>query len=89
MHTSFARTSQMLTCTYLDFAMHNTCAHMKAQKTHKHAHTHSRESSNPALGLLRVLEVRFEGEMNSALLNVPISIMLVFHIIIKACFAGF
>ena len=32
MHTSFARTSQMLTSTYLGFATHNTCTRIHARK---------------------------------------------------------
>ena len=36
MHTSFARTSQMLTCIYLDFAMHNTCTHIYKHGKHTH-----------------------------------------------------
>ena len=39
MHTFSARTSQMLTCICLGFAMHSTCTHMQAQKTHIHSHT--------------------------------------------------
>ena len=35
MQTTFARTSQVLTCTYLDFAAHNTCMHTHAS-TKKH-----------------------------------------------------
>ena len=88
MYTSFARTSQMLTCIYLCFAMHNTCKHMQAQKhtyTHTHAHTHTLQSLSFALE--SVLKVRFVGEVNLTLLSALIFIMLVFHKIIKARFA--
>ena len=77
MHTSFARTLQLFTCSYLGFV---------ATYTHKRAHTHTCESSSSVL--LSVLKFRFVGEINSALLRALICIMLVFHKIVKARFAG-
>ena len=81
----------MLTCTYLGFAVHNTCTHIQAQKTHTrtraHAHKHAHESSSPVL--LSISKVRFVGEINPTLQNAPISIMLVFHKIIKAASQAF
>ena len=38
MHTSFARTLQMLICIYLGFAIHNMHTHASTKK-HIHAHT--------------------------------------------------
>ena len=38
MHTSFACTLQMLTCTFLGFATHNICTHMQVLNTHARAH---------------------------------------------------
>ena len=60
---------------------------MQAQKTHTHARAHMYASPSPAL--LSVLKICFAGKISSALLSIPISIMLVFHEIIKVRFAGF
>ena len=52
------------------------------QASTKNTLTHASKSSSPVL--LSVLKVRFAGEISPALLSIPISIMLVFHKIIKA-----
>ena len=69
-------------CTYLGFC-HTQYMHTCKQKKH----TRARKSSSPML--LSVLKVRFRGEINLALLSAPISIILIFHKIIKARFTGF
>ena len=89
MLTSFARTSQILTCTYLGFASHNTCTHMQEQK-HTHTHTHTRTYMHASLQVPRYWaswKVRFASKINPALLSASNSILLGFHKIIRTRFA--
>ena len=85
-HFSFERTLQVLACTYLGFATHSTCTHSCKHKKHINTHVHINAHGSSMAALSSV----FAGEISPALSSVPRSyIMLAFHKITKAGFAGF
>ena len=64
-------------------------AHTCKQKKHTHTRTQANTRARESTSLLRVLKVCFGGEINPTLLSAPISIILIFHKIMKSRFVGY